>query len=444
MIKGKIILKSMSSNPDYTLLTPEGWGVVKQYSTQTDFSIGDLIEADAEEATEIKKIESPDLQRRIENFLEENSKPNILPTIVEDEAMKKFTPALEKAAKAVARRLLQLTPAFIRFNDDCDGISAGILVKKSIEKFIQEKKIPYPHNFLRNKQCNSAIYDSGEAAYDSEIVSSHQFGKKPLLFLLDFGANAESVDGLKIAKENFEVAVLDHHVYSQEAKELIDIFLNPLEFGGISSHTTGLIAHEFAKRLSQGDENYALYSMQSDKSIYWDKVERKEALVLDFLANQNYSLEKYESALVKETQFHYVEATSRLQTSFEKAMLSAKSESVAESLLINVNLEGVTIKNEFPPKGKVLNKVQEHFEKANALAASVGFDPNTIQFRVSKALHAKGFKATKIIDLIKKEFAGVNGGGHEQAAAMRFDKDYSKAVLEKTLELCRKEITACS
>ena len=70
----------------------------------------------------------------------------------------------------------------------------------------------------------------------------------------------------------------------------------------------------------------------------------------------------------------------------------------------------------------------------------MGFDSTTIQFRVSKPLHARGFKATKIIGLVKGEFSRINGGGHEQAAAMRFEKDYAKAVLEKTLELCRKEL----
>jgi len=440
MIRGKIVAKTMSTNPDYTLLTPEGWVGVRQESSESDFAIDDMVEADGENASSVKKIASPDLERKIEQFLEANSAPKKAKPLVDDEAMRSFAPAAEKAGTFVARKLLQLTPALIRFNDDCDGISAGIIVKKAIESFVEEKAIPFPKGFLKNKQCNSAIYDSGDAAFDCESMNYTQYGKKPLLFLLDFGANEESVEGLRAAKENFEVAVLDHHVYSENAKELASVFLNPLEFGGTSSHTTGMVAYEFAQRLSSAEEKYAFYSMQSDKSVFWDSAERKEALVLDFLANQNLSLEKYEHSLESEVQFHYLEATARLDAAFAKALRSAKGEAAGNALLVQANLDGVTVKNEFPPKGKVLNKIQEHFEKQNALAASVGFDSTTIQFRVSKPLHARGFKATKIIGLVKGEFSRINGGGHEQAAAMRFEKDYAKAVLEKTLELCRKEL----
>ncbi|MEM4255607.1 MAG: DHH family phosphoesterase [Candidatus Norongarragalinales archaeon] len=443
MIAGRIVAKSMSNNPDYTLLTPSGWVQVKQESSESDFAIDELVEADSENASSVRKVENPDLERKIELFLKENSKPKQAKLLVDDEAMRKFTPIVEKAVESVARKLLQLTPSLIRFNDDCDGISAGIIVKDAIAKFTVEKSVPYPPGFLKNKQCNSAVYDAVEASFDAERMDSSQFGgKKPLLFLLDFGANEESVDGLEAAKENFDVCVLDHHVYSENARRLANVFLNPLETGGTSSHTTGMVAFEFAQRLSFAEKEFAFYSMESDKSVFWDKVERKQALVLDFLANQGISLDAYAKALESETQFHYAEATARLGACFEKALLSAKSEEISGALLASVNLEGVTAKNEFPPKGKVLNKIQEKFEKQNPLAASVGFDSTTIQFRVSKALHAKGFKATRIIDLLKKEFAGISGGGHEQAAAMRFEKDYAKAVLEKTLESCRNELRA--
>ncbi len=440
MIAGKIAGKSLSSNPDYTLLTENGWVAVKQDSTQTDYGIGEFIQADSENAGEIKPLNDAKVRKGVEDFLERNSRPRTTTLLVDDEAMRAFAPALAKGAEFVARKLLELTPALIRFNDDCDGISAGLLVKKSLEQFVEEKKIPLPKTYVKDKQCNSAVYESGEAAWDSMDSPAERFGKKPLLFLLDFGANPESVEGLEKAKENFEIVVIDHHVYSEKAKSLADVFLNPLEFGGISSHTTGLIAFEFARKLSHGEEKYALYSMQSDKSVFWDKVDRKEALVLDFLSRENLSLAQYEKALKDEVQYHYAEASAKISAGFEKAFANAKSEKVGGALLVSVNLEGVTRKGEFPPKGKILNKIQEHFELENPLAASVGFDSNTIQFRVSKALHAKGFKATRVINEVKKDYPGLSGGGHEQAAAMRFDSELFKNIFEKTMQLCRWQI----
>lgn len=440
MISGKIAAKSFSTNPDYTLLTGEGWATVRQEASQTNFEIGDFIQADSESASEITRSSDAKIKSGVEGFLERNSLPKKAPLLVNDEAMRKLEPTIGKMVSLAARALLELTPALVRFNDDCDGISAGILVKNALAEFVREKKIPLPKGFLKGKQCNSAVYESGEAAYDCQDFASERFGRKPLLFLLDFGANEESVEGLELASGNFDILVIDHHVYSPKAKGIARAFVNPLETGGSSSHTTGLLAFEFARRLSTGDEEYAHYSMQSDKSAFWDKRERKQALVLDFLARQGMTLERYEKALRDETEFHYLEASSKINAAIAKALPTAKEEDVGGAVLANINLEGVVRKNEFPPKGKVLNGIQEHFEKQNPLAASVGFDSSTIQFRVSKPLHARGFKATRVIGLVKKEYPWLSGGGHEQAAAMRFDSEHAKAILEKTLDYCRKEI----
>jgi RecJ-like exonuclease len=341
-----------------------------------------------------------------------------------------------------------MTPALIRFNDDCDGISAGILVKKAIEEFVSQNEIPFQKGFLKNKQCNSAVYDSGEAAWDSDENSFPEYDKKPLLFLLDFGGNEESVEGLEAAGNVFEVVILDHHVFSENAKSKTSGFLNPLEFGGTSWHTAGLVAYEFAKALAgrKAEEwkEYAFYSLESDKSIFRKKESFKQALVLDYLASQGLSLDKYEKALHVDLQLHYLEAAGKISAAKGRALKKTRILEVKNAKLILADLDGIVAKREFPPKGKVLNEVQKHYggEEEGKMVASVGFDSTAIQFRVSRALHAKGFKATKIIDSVKKEFGeeGISGGGHEQAAAMRFRKEISKAVFDKTVELCKKEL----
>ena len=74
MIKGRILLKSYSTNPDYTLLTAGGYAVVKQESTQTDLPIGALIEADSENAAQISEITDPVAEKQIDSFLDQNAK----------------------------------------------------------------------------------------------------------------------------------------------------------------------------------------------------------------------------------------------------------------------------------------------------------------------------------------------------------------------------------
>ena len=445
-LKGRIVFKTLSTNPDYVLLTPNGYETVKQHSCKTDFAHGDCVECDHNDASSVSECKEPGLVKEIDAFITAKGKARDLPTLVDDEAMRAFKPALMKGAELVARKLLLMSPVLIRFNDDCDGISSGVLVKKAIESFIEQNKIPVPKGFLRNKQCNSAVYEWSEASWDCNENSFPEYQEKPLLFLLDFAGNPESLDGLKKASEIFDVVIIDHHVYSPQAKEIAKVFLNPLEFGGISSHTTGLIAFEFAKALAGEKvlawQDYAFYSMESDKSIYRKKETFKQALVLDYLAAQGLSLEKYEKALGEDLQFHYIEATGKIEACKQRALAKAKAMEVDGVTLVLSDLEGVTAKNEFPPKGKVLNEVQKHYggDGEGKLVTSIGFDNGTIQFRVSKSLHAKGFKATEIIDLAKKEFPGITGGGHEQAAAMRADKDSQSAVLEKTIEIVKKKL----
>ncbi len=448
VLKGIVVFKSLSSNPDYVLLNESGYESVRQVGCKTNFEIGTLVEADSENAGEIKAISDKGLEKEIGRSLEKKSASYKTALLVDDEAMRKFQPRMQQTAEFVARRLLLLHPVLIRFNDDCDGISAGMLVKKAVEEFVKQNEIPFPKGFLKNKQCNSAVYDSGEAAWDADQHSFAEYGKKPLLFLLDFGGNEESVEGLEAADSVFDVVILDHHVFSQNAKGKAAGFLNPLEYGGTSWHTTGLVAYEFARTLvgkkAEEWEEYAFYSLESDKSIFRKKEIFKQALVLDYLATEGLSLEKYEKALEEDLQLHYLEATGKISAAKEKALKKTRILEIGKAKLILADLEGTTSKNEFPPKGKVLNEVQKHYggEEEGGMVASIGFDSTAIQFRVSRALHSKGFKATRIIDLIKKEFGGegISGGGHEQAAAMRFGKENSKAVLDKTVEISKKEI----
>ena len=364
----------------------------------------------------------------------------------EDEALKKFEPALEKAAEFLAETLLRMTPVLIRFNDDCDGISSGILIKKAVEEFALQNEIPFPKGFCKNRQCNSAVYDTQDASWDCSERSFPEYGKKPVLVLLDFGGNEESIPGIETASEKFDTLVIDHHVYSEKAKEAANVFLNPLEFGGGSWHTTGLIAYEFAKRLvgekAMEWEEFAIYSLESDKSIYRKKEDFKQTLVLDYLARQDVSLEKYEKALKEDLNLHYLEAKGKIDSARDTALKKSKAVQVESAKLVIVDFEGTVEKNQFPPKGKILNEVQKHYggEKEGELVASVSFDSTVSQFRVSKALHKKGFKATKIIEMAKKEFPEINGGGHEQAAAMRFPKEIGRTVFDFTIGICKSEI----
>ena len=63
VLKGMVVFKSLSSNPDYVLLNESGYESVRQVGCKTNFEIGTLVEADSENAGEIKAISDKGLEK---------------------------------------------------------------------------------------------------------------------------------------------------------------------------------------------------------------------------------------------------------------------------------------------------------------------------------------------------------------------------------------------
>ncbi|MFH0922861.1 MAG: DHH family phosphoesterase [Candidatus Micrarchaeota archaeon] len=449
-IAGRIVFKNTSSTPDYVLLTPDGYIKVKQENSESDFDIGELVEAKGElgngvlHSQTVEKIKDKKLEGEIDAFLEKNSQPKTIKHLIDGEGLDELEKSIENMARVIAGKMLDMTPVKIRFNDDCDGISSGLLVEDALVEFAKEHEIPIPHGFIRDKQCNSAVYDLKQA--DADCIEARAYAKKSLLVLLDFGANEESIPALEKASDDFDIAIIDHHSFSQKAVSLTNAFLSPMTAKhGSSSHTTGLMAFEFACALNgKADEKLAWFSLQSDKSVFRKKTEMKEPVVLDYLAGDHETLSFYRKTLADPAgiAFQFAQAQAKLRNAFEKALKQAKPIEVGKAKLIITPLAGIVEKNSFPPKGKVLNEIQKHFEgpEGEKLVASVGYDGTTVQFRVSRALHAAGFKSTDVIKEIAKLFP-ISGGGHEQASAMRFQEDLAAAIVEKTIELCKNKIS---
>ena len=79
----------------------------------------------------------------------------------------------------------------------------------------------------------------------------------------------------------------------------------------------------------------------------------------------------------------------------------------------------------------MVNAFQDEHEEEDCV--SVAFGDTTALFRVSKGAHEKGFKANKLIEKVKERRAHevFSGGGHEQAASVRFKKGALNKILEE-------------
>ncbi|MFH1780015.1 MAG: DHH family phosphoesterase [Candidatus Micrarchaeota archaeon] len=434
-MKCLILRKTLSTNPDYYCYCEDDFVKVIQDSTQSDFNELETIEVEGRKKEGLILAEQISVSKdaSLKKKLLKKAQAHDYELLFDDECSELMKHKTKATAKIIAEKVLFLKPVLIRFNDDCDGVSSGLLVKKALQEYCLKHNIPLE---LREQQLNSAIYSVNDYLWDSDRLE-----EEGVLFLLDLGANHQSQQAIQEATKHYTVVILDHHPFNEETVKNT-VFLSPMNSEGTSSHTTGLLSYYLAMALNgKANEKLAWFSMQSDKSIYRKKTDYLEPVVIDYLTRDYSSLKEYEKVLESQEKIKSLHdnALLKMRTTLEKTEQKIKEEKINNALLVTVNLNAVK-KKSYPPKSLVINNIHNKREEKEELVATVGHSDDAIQFRVSQALWKKGFKATDIIKKIVKEFEGVSGGGHEQAAAMRYPLELKNLVLEKTLEETRKVI----
>jgi archaea-specific RecJ-like exonuclease len=326
---------------------------------------------------------------------------------------KKAAQIIEDAAKAQRKILM-------RFHDDCDGVCSGLLTESALKKLGAKPLM---------KQGDSAVYSEGDAEYDAERLEGEE---KPLLILADHGANSESLKGVARASTFAEVLIIDHHPYHDETVKSASYYLGPFEYGGGSQHCAALLCHAVAQALAgEAEDEYAFYALDSDHSTL-SKKKWKEAAVIDYLA---ITLERpktrdYLEVIRNPTtvQAYYLRANNAVKAALERARSRARTVHAKgfDAYFVDV---GFLEKGGYPSKGKVVNAFQDEHEEEDCV--SIAFGDTTALFRVSKGAHQKGFKANELIEKVKARHAHdvFSGGGHEQAASIRFKKGALKKIM---------------
>ena len=369
--------------------------------------------------------------------------------LVSDNVMSSLEPLFSTAAKAIRRAVAESRPVILRYNNDADGICAGLAIYRALMKLLAERGVTVEgaHRFFRDIQNNSAIYGLGDAMGDILIVRGMS-ELAPLVVLVDFGANIESMDGLKAAKEEkAEIVVIDHHPPFADALGLIDVFVSPWAVsGGTSQYCAGLIAGEVAKEMA-GVEVSGLQrvAMAGDRSVLQPPSDelRKKALALDYLADTvrpRNTLEKCEEVLAdpKRVAEAWGEATRKLAEAASEAKQNAKTRELENGFVVVISDMSKRLKiGLFPPKGKVVGALHDELsatEKRPLVTIGKGLD--SVTFRANAAAKAAGFNASRIIDELKAEWPNAiqSGGGHDVAASVRMNKGFAKLLLEEAVK----------
>ncbi len=334
----------------------------------------------------------------------------------------------ETAGKLVAAKELNRY-ILVRFHGDADGIAGAIALRKVLR--------------FRAYQQNSAIYTPRDAVNDLGNLHNES---KPLVVLLDFSSNRESIDGLKLLRAGaIETMIIDHHPMHEEIKEFTGLLLSPWLTGveDASKYTAGYLASEIANLCgAENAASFASIACAGDKSDIMPvgEEEKKTALVLDYLAAHTSfgnSLDFYEDVLQNRELFSSIwqQASEKINNALAEALARLKkSEKNGISIYI-VPLDGIVAHGEFPNRSKVTTAVFEHF-RTDSPMVTIGYGKRTVITRGNNAFLERGLSFSDIIKKVSadmKDFVS-GGGGHAKAAAMRVEEGYEKSVVDRLIE----------
>jgi len=349
--------------------------------------------------------------------------------LFENTASSELKPKMKKIAKKLLAAKELNRYVLLRFHGDADGIAGALALKKVLR--------------FRAYQQNSAVYSPKDAVND---LGNLHHENRPLVILLDFGTNEESIDGLKLLKAGgLEVISIDHHPLHEEVSKYAGILLSPWinGFQDASKYTAGYLASEIANMC--GAENctrFARIACAGDKSDVAEPGEEdvKAALVLDYLAMHasfGNSLDFYSDVLEKDELYSsiYRQASEKIREAVENAFPRVKKTEKEGLVVYIVPLDGIVVPKEFPNRSKVTTAIFEKF-KTGLPMATIGYGKRTIILRGNDAFRERGNNFSDIIERVSasmKDFI-MSGGGHAKAAAVRVEEGYEKSTVDRIIE----------
>jgi len=447
-MRALITYKSFSTNPDYFVLCEKGVLRVVQDETVSDYAVGEFVElqgrkkGDVIYADSIEPVAEEDekkAQKEAEQWeaalldLRDNAEP-----LVDAPIFKTMKPAFRQAAAYLQKAVIHMTPILMRYDEDTDGITSALYIHGLIEHFVKKRGLSYPKSHFRAFQAEAPIFEMKH--FEALQKEADDFARKPLIALLDHGASEESLHALQAAKDDgFEMLIVDHHPPSPKALAHYAVAVHPFQHGGDSAACTSTLAYSVAAQAYAPRKDWAEFAMQGDKSPFATRKDFKEPVVLDYIADKQHTLKKYQEILDDKNQIDilYQRCLRLREKALQTAITKRRLETYGHLTVQWLDISYVT--EDYPPRGGIVQGLHENFEKGPALV-TVGYDDERVVFRVNKPALDLGFGANAwIAELKKLPHAVSSGGGHPGAASMRLQPKKQTVVLDALKARFKKE-----
>ncbi len=367
--------------------------------------------------------------------------------LIECETLEKLRERFEKAAELV-KAAAGNAPIILKHHGDCDGYMGAIPIEIAIDSIMKKSRESW--RMFKRAPSRTPYYDYIDVLKDltnqyREIAA----GRSPLLIIVDSGSSEQDILALKKAKQfGLSVIVIDHHEPFREngelaIKKIVDVFINPHEFGGDSSLTAGMLGVEFARFVNdkiEDMEHMAAVSGISDKSSgkifedymalakkkgYDPELLQDIAKCVDFDA---YFLGFMESNLVEDlllcpigqqklkTALMIPEIKEREKKAVKCINRYARTEKIKDFSLVMFSVNELIDYGSYPPQGKSAGLFFDSIKQDKVIVAGIGRGSITIRTNLPD------FDFNRMIGEMKERFsyAQVEGGGHKSAGTVHF------------------------
>ncbi len=459
----KILSKSIPGPVIFTF--SDGYGTIEGVIKDSEIEEGEVVEVKGTVNKRASGIQLEILEIKKSNFnfdeaLEKYSIPVCKDFQIEHPYYSSLKEDFVRVSGKIRKAILENRPILIRHHNDADGIISGLNIELACKGLMQEVGLNSDYNVYRSP-CKAPYYQSGDVFRDlilSKRLDSHN-QKKPLILVLDNGSTPEDYFGLKTLKIlGYKTIVIDHHnpvdfdlnKEKSSVCEYLEDHINPYLKGFDGKICAGMLTYELARMIF---ENYdyptfpavAGISDRSEAEITEKYIElsgkdksylTKLGTAIDFISYQlkhDGGKGVYENLFANKDLVEHIfeEVNKGVENQLQSTLPYLRTQEVNGFIFSHIDLDKYLMRFTYPTAGKVTSLVHDVVAegKDHTPVITVGYIADMLVFRASQRV----LPLNDIIENLKKVLpnANIDGGGHEQAGAIRFVTAHRDQVIEE-------------
>lgn len=455
------IIKKVVIGPTIFVIS-DGKNTMDAVTKESNFKVGDVVNIKGFVSTfrDKLRVDIKFMNKADEDFdkiIEEKSKPENRLSSIMSSKYDKLKPYFLDIAGKVRKAIFKGQPILIRHHADCDGFISGLSMAKAISMLMEEVGINPEYNLYRSPS-KAPFYETVDMFKDlvlfDRIESKDKTGLKPLILVLDNGSTPEDVFAHKsLHSLGYEIIVIDHHDPVEMENKITSVcpyliaHVNPYMEGFDGNLCAGMLSYEVARLINTNFEHssYPAVAGVADRcegeevekyinrsKLPLDKLQ-KIAGAIDYFA---YNLKFDSGRNIMDNLFNndsFLDIIDQQINSNVEEQLNNVKPHLQTKLLTKVAFSTIDIENNasrslYPPPGKLTGILHDEVAIANPdkVTFTIGYLSDIAIIRATQAI----LPVPKLVEELKQEFplANVDGGGHECAGSIKFNKNYLEKI----------------